>query len=231
MLLPAVCAGVLVVLQGCGADDRGAPDASALTIAKPDAESGDTQVAPAGTMLARALRVVVTRDDLPVPNVPVIWATYEGSVTALSPATDSNGISSARWTLQKILAQQAATASLGSEGSQVVVFTAISTPDPKGRNTVLVQSEGGNRFEPAELTIFVGERVNWFWPEGSSGHNIVPDDGDSPPQSGALAAYPKFHSFQFQSPGVYHYHCMAHGATGGVGMSGTIVVLPDPGPL
>ncbi|MEO7985734.1 MAG: plastocyanin/azurin family copper-binding protein [Gemmatimonadales bacterium] len=231
MLLPAVCLGALVVLQGCGADDRGAPDASALTIAKPDTESGDTQVAPAGTTLARALRVVVTRDDLPVPDVPIVWATYEGSITALSTVTDANGISSARWTLQKILAQQAATASLGTGSSPAVVFTAISTPDPKGRNTVLVQSEGGNRFEPAELTIFVGERVNWFWPEGSSGHNIVPDDGDSPPQSGALAAYPKFHSFQFQSPGVYHYHCMAHGGNGGVGMSGTIVVLPEPGPL
>jgi plastocyanin len=38
--------------------------------------------------------------------------------------------------------------------------------------------------------------------------------------------YPRHHSFTFETPGVYRYHCVTHGAVGGVGMSGTITVLP-----
>jgi plastocyanin len=94
-----------------------------------------------------------------------------------------------------------------------------------------VLSEGGNRFEPADLTVFVGDTVNWVWPAGSAGHNVVPGDGESPTAVGAalrLSDYPKFHSFRFQSPGVSHYHCMAHGGTGGIGMSGTIPVVARP---
>lgn len=109
-----------------------------------------------------------------------------------------------------------------------MTFTAIATPDPNARNTVLVRSDGSNRFDPAELTIAVGDTVNWLWPAGSTGHNVVPDDGDSPPQSGPLADYPRFHSFRFQHTGVYHYHCMAHGSAGGAGMSGTITVVARP---
>ena len=56
----------------------------------------------------------------------------------------------------------------------------------------------------------------------------MPDDGDSPPQSGPLVDYPRFHGFRFQQEGVYHYHCMAHGGAGGVGMSGTITVVARP---
>jgi plastocyanin len=92
-------------------------------------------------------------------------------------------------------------------------------------NTVLV-GDGADRFEPVELTIAVGDTVNRVWPAGSAGHNVVPDDGDTPPQSGPLGGYPRFHSFRFEHPGVYRYHCMAHGGTGGAGMSGTITVLP-----
>ncbi|MGH7498781.1 MAG: plastocyanin/azurin family copper-binding protein [Gemmatimonadales bacterium] len=229
MLISAACLSALGLLEACGADDRGAPDPTTLLIARTDTASGDAQVAPAGTTLEQELRVVVTRDDLPVPDVRVIWATGEGSVTPVSTTTDANGISSARWTLEYLFAQQVASAALGGPA---VFFTAIATPDPKARNTVLVLNDGGgNRFEPTELTIAVGDTVNWFWLEGSTGHNVVPDDGDSPPQSGPLVGYPKFHSYRFAYPGVYHYHCMAHGGVAGAGMSGTITVLEAPGPF
>jgi plastocyanin len=221
---------VLAALLGCGGGDRAAPDPPDLAIAKPETASGDAQVAAAGTTLPQDLRVLVTADSAPAPGVPVIWATSEGSVTPLVDTTDEDGVSTARWTLKHLFAQQVAGASLATGGTPVR-FTAIATPDPAASNTVLVGGDGANRFDPAEITIAVGDTVNWVWPEGSEGHNVVPDDGDTPPQSGPLGDFPKFHSFRFATPGVYHYHCMAHGATGGVGMSGTVTVVVSPGPL
>jgi len=218
----------LAALAGCGGGERIAPELPELAIAKPETQSGDQQVGVAGVPLAAVLRVVVTRDSMPAAGVPVVWQTADGSLVPLSPTTDAQGVSMARWTLQRLYAQQDASASLDSTPPADVVFTAIATPDPRAPNTVLVGPDG-NRFVPAELTIAVGDTVNWLWPEGSDGHNVVPDDGGSPPQSGPLVGYPKFHSFRFQAPGVYHYHCMAHGAAGGVGMAGTINVVSSCG--
>jgi plastocyanin len=75
----------------------------------------------------------------------------------------------------------------------------------------------------------VGEAINWYWPPGSTNHNVVPDNGDSPPQSGPPVGFPKYHSYQFTVPGVYHYYCLVHGGPGGVGMSGTITVVESCG--
>jgi plastocyanin len=217
----------LAVVAGCGAGDQVPLDPSRLAIAKAESSSGDAQVAVAGTTLPAELRVIVTVDGAPAPGVPVIWATGEGSVSPTIDTTDETGASTTRWTLKHLFAQQVAGASLVAGGSQVV-FTAIATPDPTAANTVLVRGDDGNRFDPAEITIVVGDTVNWVWPEASEGHNVVPDDGGSPPQSGPLRGYPTFHSFRFEVPGVYHYHCAAHGAAGGVGMSGTVTVLDSP---
>jgi plastocyanin len=218
----------LAVLPACGADDKVPLDPSRLAIAKAETSSGDAQVAVAGTTLPAELRIVVTADGAPAPGVPVLWATGEGSVSPTADTTDENGESTSRWTLKRLYAQQAAGVSLVSGGASPVVFTAIGTPDPAAPNTVLVGGDGANRFDPAEITIVVGDTVNWLWPEASQGHNVVPDDGDSPPQSGPLRGYPSFHSFRFEVPCVYHYHCAAHGAAGGVGMSGTVTVLDAP---
>jgi plastocyanin len=216
----------LAVLAACGSDDRQAPVPPELALTKPDSLSADQQVAVAGSTLSQALRVVVTHDDEPVESVVVIWSTTEGSLTPASDTTDAEGVSSATWTLQPIYAQEVAFAAIEDGSAPSVRFTAISTPDPEAPNTVLVGPGGSNVFDPAAITISVGDTVNWLWPSGSSGHNIVPDDGDSPPHSGAPAAYPRYHSFRFEKPGVFHYHCAAHGGPGGVGMSGTVTVRP-----
>jgi plastocyanin len=206
----------------CATDDGAAPTPE-MAIAKTDVLSGDQQVGIAGHLLDTALRVMVTRDKVPAAGVRVYWKTAEGTVTPVNEITDANGVSSARWRLQAILAQQVALASLDTVGPPGAIFTAIATPDPNLRTTILVGGNG-NRFEPAELTIGAGETVNWYWPRGSMDHNVVPDNGDSPPQSGPPVAFPKYHSYQFTVPGVYHYYCGVHGAPGGVGMSGTITV-------
>ena len=148
-----------------------------------------------------------------------------GSVSPTSVETDAAGAAATSWTTQDLFAQQFASAQVDGGGT-IIGFLARTTPDPAATNTILVLSEGGNRFDPAQYTIPEGGTVNWFWPEGSTGHNIVPDDGDSPPQSGPPADYPKFHVFRFTKPGVFRYHCSIHGGPGGVGMSGVITVAP-----
>jgi plastocyanin len=115
----------------------------------------------------------------------------------------------------------------GSVLPGMIMYTALAYPDPDAPNTVLVlNDEGGNRFQPASITVPQGGVVNWYWPVGSEGHNIVPDDGNAPATSGAPAGYPKYLSFTFANPGVYRYHCAVHGGPGGVGMSGSVTVLP-----
>jgi plastocyanin len=219
-----VAAAALV--SGCGASDRQAPDPSTLELTKPAGVSGDVQVGVAGEPLPDSLRVLVTRDGQPVKGVTVTWFTTEGSVSPTEVPTGSDGLAATTWTTKALYAEQFASA--GVEGGPTIGFTAIATPDPDSPNTVLVRSENGNRFEPAELAVPAGGAVNWVWSPGSTDHNIVPDDGESPPHSGAPADWPKWHVFTFTRPGVYHYHCSVHGAPGGMGMSGSITVT-DPG--
>ncbi|MGH7579851.1 MAG: plastocyanin/azurin family copper-binding protein [Gemmatimonadales bacterium] len=216
----AAAAGLLL---GCGASDRAAPDPATLSLTKPEDASGDAQVGVAGVRLPDSLRVVVTRDGEPVEDVTVIWFTTEGTLDPGSVVTGPDGIAATTWAPMLLFAEQFAVARI--DGGATVGFTAIATPDPDAPNTILVGRDGGNTFEPANLTVPAGGTVNWFWPQGSTGHNIVADNGESPPHSGALADWPKWHVFRFTRPGIYHYHCSAHGGLGGVGMSGTITVV------
>lgn len=224
------------LLLACGPEDRQAPTTADLVIEKAPERSGDRQVGVAGNPLPEDLRARVTRDGKPVEGVTIYWTTFQGTMDPPSDVTDADGISASRWTTQFSYLEEEAFASLdpvtgprapGSVLPGMIMYTALAYPDPEGRNTVLVLNEGGNRFDPAQITIAVGDTINWFWPVGSVGHNVVPDDGNAPATSGAPAGYPKYLSFQFASPGVYRYHCAVHGAPGAIGMSGTVTVLPS----
>jgi plastocyanin len=237
-LLLAVMVGLLT---GCGSEDRQAPTIDDLVLEKAPTADGDKQVGIAGEPLGQDLRARVTRNGDPVEGVMVYWTTMQGTMNPATDLTDADGISGSRWTTDDyMLTEQEAFASLepvrgprapGSVLPGMIMFTALAYPDPDAPNTVHVLNAGGNRFEPASITITAGTTVNWYWPVGSVGHNIVPDDGNAPVTSGAPASYPKFLSFKFVNPGVYHYHCAVHGGPGGIGMSGSVTVLPlnDPG--
>ncbi len=218
----AVGLAAAVLLAACSASDRQAPDPATLELTKPDENSGDAQVGVAGKTLPDSLRVLVTRDGAPVEGVTVLWFTTEGTVAPAEVRTGSDGIAATTWTTMALFAEQFATARI--EGGPTTGFTAIATPDPDAPNTVMVVSDGGNRFEPAEFTVPIGGTVNWLWAPGSTAHNIVPDDLESPPHSGAPSAWPRWHVFRFTTPGIYRYHCAVHGAPGGVAMSGTVRV-------
>jgi plastocyanin len=225
----------LGLLGACSAGERQAPTIADLVIEKAPTNSGDRQVGVAGQPLEQDFQARVTRDGKPVEGVTVYWTTMQGSMNPATDVTDAGGISASRWTTTHFYGEQEAFASLepvtgprvpGSVLPGMIMFTAIGAPDPDARSTVHVLTDGGNRFQPASITVAVGDTVNWLWPAGSAAHNIVPDDGNAPATSGAPHGYPKFLSFRFMIPGVYHYHCTVHGGASGVGMSGAVTVVP-----
>jgi plastocyanin len=88
----------------------------------------------------------------------------------------------------------------------------------------------GTSFTPKNVGLSVGDTV--AWKGGGGTHNVVFDDGSY--TSGAPTSQEKIGERTFDTAGTFGYHCEVHGATGGIGMSGTIVVgeggvtNPDP---
>ena len=93
--------------------------------------------------------------------------------------------------------------------------------------TITIQMTDKNTFDPVTQPVKVGDTV--IWNNGSGAvHTVTPDPG----QPGAFAD-----SGDVASPGNYtitisgvprtiKYYCKKHGAPGGGGMSGTLVVGP-----
>lgn len=89
-------------------------------------------------------------------------------------------------------------------------------------------------FAPAQVNVRVGDSVRWTLAAPSPGggygdpepnavaHNVSSDTGAF--RSGEPQLGPWQFSHVFTQPGTYRYYCERHGAPGGVGMSGTVVV-------
>jgi plastocyanin len=228
---------LVIAVAGCSDDGgSGPPGSDALTIALAPTASGDNQTGTAGGPLPSGLRVLLTQGTQPQSGIEVAWATPDGGVLAPSTSTtNEDGIATSTWSLGPDLGSQTATATAdGAEGSPLT-FTATAEgvappppPPPTPSATIEVLGpDGGNRFEPAEVTIQAGQIVRWNWPSGSLQHNIVPDD-DEPVGSGSLANGPKQYDYTFNSLGTFRFYCSNHGGPGGVGMSGTVNVEPVP---
>ncbi len=76
-------------------------------------------------------------------------------------------------------------------------------------------------FDPPTLSIPVGDIVRWQWDDNDV-HSTTSDTGawDS-----MVHSQPFTFDHAFNAPGTFPYHCSIHGATGGIGMSGTITVI------
>lgn len=100
----------------------------------------------------------------------------------------------------------------------------------RGRADQTVDVGPGLSFSPSTVTIAPGETVTWTWL--GSPHSTTSDStsGAETWDSGVLTTGATF-SHTFASPGSYPYYCTVHGAPGGVGMSGTVIVAaPTPTP-
>jgi plastocyanin len=217
-------AGMAMVLGAACGDDAG-PVQSPPVVAKAATENGDLQSGMFGTALPNALRVVVTRDGEPASGVPVAWSTGSGSLNPSSAETDADGFSSSTWTLGNTPGAVTATASVTNATGSPVTFTATVTGGGGGEDIIVQVLSDAPRFEPEDLIVAVGTTVTWVWGTNATGHNVVPDDGNTPASSGALASAPNSYQYTFNTVGTFHYHCQAHGNVGGVGMSGTVSVV------
>lgn len=104
-----------------------------------------------------------------------------------------------------------------------------------GENEVLVDPDGGNRFDPEELTVSVGDTVTWVFER--SGHNVSCDpdhheDNSLPDGAEPFASYEGdnvheqvdeggTYTHTLEVAGEYHYVCIPHAE---IGMQGTVVV-------
>ena len=110
--------------------------------------------------------------------------------------------------------------------------TTTTTTLPGTMPTVTVGPGTDLRFDPASITIHVGDTVRWHW--GSSGHNVVsgsggmangmfcsPNDQDcgNAPLSNSGTTY----EHTFNTAGTFDYFCSAHQS---FGMMGAVVVQP-----
>jgi len=214
-------------LQGCGSSGGGdlGGDPTALSAARSE-PSGDRQTGTAGQELANPLRIVVLRGAAPSAGAVVNWSA-RGAGAAMTPSVDTtgaDGISTSAWHLGSDAGAQSATAAVdgGADGSPVQ-FTATATTPGGGPQPIEIQlrSDGGNRFEPANVTIPVGTTVTWTWVGGI--HDVT--SGGSPAFSGSGNPTGAPHSFSqtFNAAGTYLYFCTVHG-TLTAGMHGTIEV-------
>ena len=77
-------------------------------------------------------------------------------------------------------------------------------------------------FEPQEITVQVGTTVDWIDTIGE--HAIEFDESGATLGKDDVLSVGGSASRTFQTPGRYPYHCAVHGAAGGKGMAGVIVV-------
>lgn len=222
--LGLLAVGTVVGLgAGCSGDDQG-PGESPLVIEKPATKSGDQQTGPVETALGNPLRVLITRDGEPVEGVDVEWSAGQGGALSDEQESDEEGFASVVWTLGPDIGEHAATATVtGADGSPLT-YTATATEGngPPTGPTVQVRN---NFFDPAVITITVGQTVTWIWEDESIGlHNVLPDDRSTPGRSGEPTNGPTTFSFTFNEVGTFRYFCQVHGDINGVGMAGRVIV-------
>lgn len=102
--------------------------------------------------------------------------------------------------------------SVTTAGSGTTVGAPTTSGGGSGGAAVTIK---GSAFDPATVTIKVGETVTWT-NQDSPTHTVVGDNNEF--KSGNLATGATF-SFKFDTAGTYAYHCSIHPS-----MTGTVIV-------
>ncbi|MDX2122670.1 MAG: Ig-like domain-containing protein [Gemmatimonadota bacterium] len=122
--------GAAAVIAACGGSgDGGNGNNPVIAIAKTSTLSGDLQNGTVGAALPQALRVFVTEDGDPLEGQTVVWTAQQGSVSAGTSQTNTNGVATIVWTLGSAAGPQTATAALAGATGSPVTFSATGAPD------------------------------------------------------------------------------------------------------
>jgi plastocyanin len=107
-------------------------------------------------------------------------------------------------------------------GLVVFVGLALTLPALAATKTVTLQNI---QFNPASVTINVGDKITWRHDDGPATHTVTSDSGQAESfDSGAMLSGATF-SHTFKKAGTYTYYCSIHGSPGNCsGMCGDIVV-------
>jgi plastocyanin len=110
------------------------------------------------------------------------------------------------------------TALVGTAWSLALIATPVATVTPT-THTVVVGPDGMFVFDPPNLSIHVGDTVEWSW--ASSGHNVVsgsdcvadghfcsPDDSSC--AQAPLSSHGAVYRQTFMAAGTYPYYCSQH---------------------
>lgn len=167
----------LLLGAACGGGDGGTtPNTSATQIA---IQSGNNQVAAAGTALAPLQVIARDADDAPVEGVTVNWAAGGGgSVSAATSVTGADGIASIVRTLGPNAGAQTTTATRSGLAGSPLTFSAVATIQGA---TQIALSSGNNQTGLVSGTLGApyavlvrnhndtpvqGVTVNWSTPAG-----------------------------------------------------------------
>jgi plastocyanin len=101
-------------------------------------------------------------------------------------------------------------------------FAPILVPDHASAGEASVTALD-DTFAPETVEVSPGSTVTWTH-RGKSPHSITADDGSF--DSGRLDPGDRF-SYTFEDEGSHAYHCIYHGAPGGLGMAGVVQVGPE----
>ncbi len=223
-------------ITGCSdsdGGDLGGPDPAVRTAARAE-PSGNGQSGTAGEDLASPIRIVVLRGSTPEAGAVVDWSVTDtgGFMTPQVDTTGPDGISTSIWHLGSAVGVQSSQAAVqGGANGAPVRFTATAEapggdeppppPPPPSEVEIQLLTSGGNRFQPANVTIPAGTTVTWTWVGGF--HDVTATGTPAFPSSGAPVGPPETFSHTFNAPGTYLYFCSVHGSPTD-GMRGTIVV-------
>jgi plastocyanin len=99
-------------------------------------------------------------------------------------------------------------------------LTATEAPPAPGTPSTFDLDMIDSSFSVLNLEVPAGSTVTWT-NAGNARHSATADDGSF--DTGLISSGEKA-SITFETPGVYTYFCILHGAAGGVGMTAVITV-------
>jgi len=117
-------------------------------------------------------------------------------------------------------------------GALLRLTAAATAPVYAANQSVTVGANNSLTFSPVPVTINAGESVTFTYAGGTMPHNVVADDGsfrcakgcDGSGGNGNATSSAFAFTRQFNTPGTFNYYCEIHGAPGGIGMAGKVIV-------